>query len=171
LNAGVSGSSLLRLDWIETGLSILDLTRFLDANRFPPPDQLRGHASLENDLSTTRSAHPSEWRPARPAGRCRKIKQLRQTRCCRIFPTKLLMRGPVQRCERLSACQDSNEISSQYPCPSRCLHHCDEGSMQQAGSAKYVRRTREPKGATAMRFFVWIALIRFTMFPSSRYPR
>jgi hypothetical protein len=26
------------------------LTRFLDANRYPPPDQVRGHASLENAL-------------------------------------------------------------------------------------------------------------------------
>src|ERR1019366_7740303 len=55
--------------------------------------------------STTRQARPSESRPARPGGRWLKITQLRQTRYFRIFPTKLLMRGPVQRCERLSACQ------------------------------------------------------------------
>src|SRR6202011_615565 len=28
----------------------LCLTRFLDANRYPPSDQVRGHASLENAL-------------------------------------------------------------------------------------------------------------------------
>src|SRR5229473_6206451 len=32
------------------GSRFLDLTRFLDANRSPPPDQVRGHASLENAL-------------------------------------------------------------------------------------------------------------------------
>src|SRR6266851_4033971 len=37
-------------DGIETGLWILDLSRFLDANRSPPPDQVRGHASRENAL-------------------------------------------------------------------------------------------------------------------------
>jgi hypothetical protein len=40
----------------------------------------------------------------------------------------------------------------QYPCPSRCLRGCDEGSMRHKGFEKYVRRTREPKTATAMRF-------------------
>ena len=42
--------SLFCFDRIETGLWILDLTRFPDANRYPPPDQVRGHASLENAL-------------------------------------------------------------------------------------------------------------------------
>jgi hypothetical protein len=41
-------SARLRFDRIETGLWIADLTRFPDANRYPPPDQVRGHASLEN---------------------------------------------------------------------------------------------------------------------------
>ena len=40
----------------------------------------------------------------------------------------------------------------QYPCPSRCRRGCNEGSMRQLGSAKYVPWTREPYGATAMRF-------------------
>jgi len=31
-------------------LQILDLTGFLHANRQPPPDQVRGHASLENAI-------------------------------------------------------------------------------------------------------------------------
>src|ERR1700730_5331995 len=39
-----------RFGRFETGLWILDLTRFLDANRSPPPDQVRRHASPENAL-------------------------------------------------------------------------------------------------------------------------
>ena len=35
--------------WNRDGSSFI-LTRFLDANRFPPTDQVRGHASLENAL-------------------------------------------------------------------------------------------------------------------------
>src|SRR6202163_4707974 len=35
----------------ETGFWIPDLTRFPGANRFLPPDQVRGHASLENALA------------------------------------------------------------------------------------------------------------------------
>jgi len=31
-----------------TDLPNLTLTGFLDANRYPPPDQVRGHASLES---------------------------------------------------------------------------------------------------------------------------
>jgi hypothetical protein len=42
--------AFIRFDRIETGLWIFELTRFPDANRFPPPDQVWGHASLENAL-------------------------------------------------------------------------------------------------------------------------
>src|SRR6202040_51925 len=34
----------------ERRLYFFVLTRFLDANRYPPTDQVRGHASLENAL-------------------------------------------------------------------------------------------------------------------------
>jgi hypothetical protein len=107
-----------------------------------------------NRVSTRRRARPAESRPAIPAGRSRKIMQLRQTRCFQVSPTKLSMQGPVQRCARLSACEGSpNEIGIfNYPCPSSCLRGCDEGSMPQPGSVKYVYRTREPNTATAMRF-------------------
>jgi hypothetical protein len=37
--------------FLRNGLKILVLTRFLDANRCLPPDQVRGHASLENALA------------------------------------------------------------------------------------------------------------------------
>jgi hypothetical protein len=40
--------------WNRNRLSIFDLTRFLDANRPPPTDQVRGHASLENALNNPR---------------------------------------------------------------------------------------------------------------------
>src|SRR3954454_8183779 len=33
-------------------LSAFCLTRFLHANRYPPPDHVRGHASLENAMSS-----------------------------------------------------------------------------------------------------------------------
>jgi hypothetical protein len=33
---------------LKSELQIPGLTRFLDANRFPPADRVRGHASLEN---------------------------------------------------------------------------------------------------------------------------
>src|SRR6185436_3871977 len=36
--------------WNRNG-AVFDLTRFLDANRSPPPDQARGYASLENALA------------------------------------------------------------------------------------------------------------------------
>jgi hypothetical protein len=51
----------------ETGLQIFDLTRFLDANRFPPPDQVRGRASLENALTGSRTGKtaPGRRRPAK----------------------------------------------------------------------------------------------------------
>src|ERR1700722_8863563 len=44
------------------------LTRFLNANRFPPPDQVRGHASLENAFKALRplrawESHPQGRRP------------------------------------------------------------------------------------------------------------
>jgi hypothetical protein len=42
----------------------------------------------------------------------------------------------------------------QYPCPSRCRDGCDQGSTRAMGSVKYVRKTREPETATAMRFLV-----------------
>jgi hypothetical protein len=35
----------------------LVLTRFLHANRYPPPDQIRGHASLENALMSGSGEH------------------------------------------------------------------------------------------------------------------
>src|SRR6202140_5923395 len=43
---------------IESGpkLQILVLTRFLHANRYPPPDQVRGHVSLEDALCVWRSS-------------------------------------------------------------------------------------------------------------------
>src|SRR5450631_1395642 len=47
-NIGRDARVFVRFDRIETGLWILDLTRLPDANRFPPPDQVRGHASFEN---------------------------------------------------------------------------------------------------------------------------
>src|ERR1700738_3238912 len=37
-------------------LPIVYLTRFLHANRYPPPDQVRGHASLENAMETMRAS-------------------------------------------------------------------------------------------------------------------
>src|ERR1700732_4035778 len=40
-------------------LPIVYLTRFLHANRFPPPDQVRGHASLENAIRCVRAAPES----------------------------------------------------------------------------------------------------------------
>ena len=40
---------------IGTGLSIFDLTRFLDANRSAPRDQVRGRLSLENALAKAAS--------------------------------------------------------------------------------------------------------------------
>src|SRR5579871_4022515 len=42
---------------------IIFLTRFLHANRYPPPDQVRGHASLENAMSSRR------WRSTPPHAR------------------------------------------------------------------------------------------------------
>jgi len=44
---GVAASVLMES---EPKLQILVLTRFLPANRHPPTDQVRGHASLENAL-------------------------------------------------------------------------------------------------------------------------
>src|SRR6266480_1124028 len=35
----------------EPRLRLFVLTRFLHANRYPPPDQVRGHASLKNALT------------------------------------------------------------------------------------------------------------------------
>src|SRR6185437_12279075 len=43
-------------DVIRTEVSIFVLTRFLHANRRPPTDQVRGHASLENALD-----HPAHF--------------------------------------------------------------------------------------------------------------
>src|ERR1700676_3743354 len=43
LEGGIGAGDLLE--------AILDLTRFPAANRFLPPDQVRGHASLENALA------------------------------------------------------------------------------------------------------------------------
>jgi hypothetical protein len=37
-----------------SGSEIGTLTRFLDANRDPPPDQVRGHASLEDAIDQPR---------------------------------------------------------------------------------------------------------------------
>src|ERR1700722_4094453 len=41
---------LIGSDGTRPSLHAFVLTRFLDANRFPPPDQVRGHASLENAM-------------------------------------------------------------------------------------------------------------------------
>src|SRR6202011_2486605 len=40
-------------------LPIVYLTGFLHANRYPPPDQVRGHASLENAMAHGRNATAS----------------------------------------------------------------------------------------------------------------
>ncbi|WP_291568839.1 hypothetical protein [Bradyrhizobium sp.] len=55
LKSGKPGSKSMleafRFDRTETeSLQIPGLTRFLDANRSPSPDLVRGHASLENAL-------------------------------------------------------------------------------------------------------------------------
>ena len=44
--------------------ALLDLTRFLDANRSPPPDQVRGHTSLENALAACKRTPPASRLPA-----------------------------------------------------------------------------------------------------------
>ena len=63
----LAGQSLFGFDGIKAGLQFLVLTRFLPqisprnlrkldfhANRFPPPDHVRGHASLENAPNQSR---------------------------------------------------------------------------------------------------------------------
>jgi hypothetical protein len=47
-----TGCILQTVEKALSGLWILVLTHFLYANRFPPPDQVRGQASLENALAT-----------------------------------------------------------------------------------------------------------------------
>src|ERR1700719_2645688 len=46
--------SLIGSDQIRTGLQSFGLARFLHANRYPPPDQVRGRLSLENALNIKR---------------------------------------------------------------------------------------------------------------------
>jgi hypothetical protein len=53
-------------------LSIFVLTRFLHANRYPPPDQVRGHASLENamDLAEARQRQHDRYGAPRLSDGC-----------------------------------------------------------------------------------------------------
>src|SRR6267378_7033835 len=102
---------------------------------------------------TTRRTRPAEPRSGRPAGRLPKTTRSKPADDFRIFPMTQSMRGAVQRCERLSACQALQILNDQDPCPLRCLACHGEGSTHSRSFAKYICRMTEPDSATEMRFF------------------